>query len=83
MKVLPKGLVLNVVPADSDTESQPTPGQEVDVGSLARHERSLTLRKDENAGGESDPTGNAGQVSEHHERVVEWIVLGVGAAQWR
>lgn len=83
MKVLSKGLVLNVVPADSDTESQPTPGQEVDVGSLARHQRSLTLRKDENAGGESDPTGNAGQVSEHHERVVEWIVLGVGAAQWR
>jgi len=83
MKVLPKGLVLNMVPADSDTESEPTPGQEVDIGSLPCHECSLALGKDQDSSGESDPFGDASQVPEHHKRVMERIVLGVGARQWR
>jgi len=83
MEVLPKGLVLDMVPADSDTESQPTPGQEVDIGSLPCHECSLALRKDQDSSGESEPFGDASQVPEHHKRVMERIVLGVGARQWR
>jgi len=68
-----------MVPADSDTESQPTPGQEVNIGSLPCHEGSLALRKDQDSGGESDPVGDASQVREHHKRVMERIVLVVGA----
>ena len=83
MEVLPKGLVLDVIPADSDTESQPTPGEEVDIGSLPCHQRSLALRKDQDSGGESDPVGDARQVGEHHKWVMERIVLGIGAQQWR
>ncbi len=83
MEVLPKGLVLDMVPADSDAESEPTPGQEVDIGSLPRDERSLALGKDQDSGGESDPVGDASQVSEHHKRVMERIALGIGARQLR
>jgi hypothetical protein len=83
MEVLPEGLVFDIVPADSYTESQSTPREEVDVGSLPCHERSLALRKDQDSGGESDPVGDARQVSEHDKRVMEWVVLGIGARQWR
>ena len=42
-EVLPEGLVLDMVPADSHAQTQPTLGQEVDVGCLPRHERCLAL----------------------------------------
>ena len=83
MEVLPEGLVLDPVPADADTEAEPSAGQQVDVGRLPRNERSLALREDEDAGGEADPLGDAGQVGEHHEWVVERIALGVGALERR
>ena len=79
-EVLPEGLVLDVVPADPHTEAQPTAGQEIDIGRLPCHERRLALRKDQDPGGETDSLGDAGQIGEHHERVVERVVLGVGAA---
>ena len=80
-KVLPERLVLDVVPADPDSEAKPAAGQEVNIGSLACHERSLALREDQDAGGEADPLGDGGQVGEHYERVVERVVLGVRARQ--
>ena len=82
MEVLPKGLELDIVPADSYTESQSTPREKVDISSLPCHERSLALRKDQDSGGESDPIGDTRQVSEHHEWVMERIVLGIWARQW-
>ena len=82
-EVLPEGLVLDVVPADPHTEAQPTAGQEIDIGRLPCHERGLALRKDQDPGGETDSLGDAGQIGEHHERVVERVVLGVGARQRR
>jgi hypothetical protein len=42
---------------------------------LPCHERCLALRKDQDPGGETDSLGDAGQISEHHERVVERVVL--------
>ncbi len=62
-------------------EAQPAAGEQIDVGRLPGHERCLALRKDQDPGGEPDPLGDAGQVGEHHERVVERVVLGVGAGQ--
>jgi hypothetical protein len=43
----------------------------------------LALREDQDSGGEAEAFGDAGQVGEHHERVVERVVLGVGARQLR
>ena len=77
-EVLPEGLVLDVVPADTHAEAEPATGQEVNIGRLPGHERGLALRKDQDPGGEADPLGDAGQIGEHHERVVERVVLGVG-----
>jgi hypothetical protein len=83
MEVLPEGFVLDLVPADSDTEAQSTAGQEINIGRLACHERCLALRKDQDSGGELDSLGDTGQIGEHHKRVVERVVLGVGARDRR
>ena len=82
-EVLSEGLVLDVAPADADTEAQPAAGQEIDIGGLPCHERGLALREDQDPGRELDSFGDAGQVGEHHERVVERVVLGVRAGQRR
>ena len=72
-----------MAPTDSHTQAQPTAGQQINIGRLPRHERCLALRKDQNPGGEPDALGHAGQKGEHHERVVERVLLGVGARQPR
>ena len=59
-RILPEGLVLDVVPADPDPEAKPTAREEVNIGRLARHERRLALRKDEDPGSKADPLGDAG-----------------------
>ena len=82
-EVLPERLVLNVVPADPHTEPQPTAGQKIDIGRLPSDERCLALRKDQDPSGEPDSLGDAGEIGEHHERVVEGVVLGVRTRQWR
>lgn len=56
---------------------QPAAGQERDIGCLPRHECRLPLGKDEDSGHEAEPRGDAGQIAEHHKRVVKWVVLGV------
>jgi hypothetical protein len=81
MEVLPEGLVLDVIPADPRSKAQATAGQEINVGRLPCHEGGLALRKDEDPGGETDSFGDAGQIGEHHERVVEWVELGVGPGE--
>ena len=83
MEVLPESLVLDVVPPDADTDPQATPRQEVDIRSLSRDERGLTLRKHEDPGGEPDSLSDSGQIGEHHEGIVKRILLGVGAREWR
>ena len=70
-----------MVPADPHAEAQPTAGQEIDIGRLPCHERRLALREDHDPGGELDPLGDAGQIGEHHERIVERVVLGIRPGQ--
>ena len=81
MEVLPEGLVLDVVPAHPHTEAQTTAGQEINISRLTCDERRLALRKDQDPGSETDSLGDAGQIREHHERVVKRVVLGVGAGE--
>jgi Luciferase-like monooxygenase len=80
-EVLTEGLVLDVAPTDPHTEPQPTAREQIDIGCLPGHECGLALRQDEDARGELDPLGDAGQIGEHHERIVEWVMLGIRARQ--
>src|ERR1700716_3956553 len=78
-EVLPECLVLDVVPADPDTEAQPTTGEKINIGCLPCDERCLALREDQDSGRELDSVSDGGQISEHHERIVERVVLGIRA----
>ena len=80
-ELLPEGFVFDVVPADTDTEPQSTAGQQIEIGCLARDERGLALRKDQDPGGELESFGDSGQIGEHHERIVERVVLGIGTRE--
>ena len=82
MKVLPEGLVLDVVPANPDSQPQPPAGQKFNISCLARHERRLALRKYQDPRGETDSLGDGSQMSKHHEWVVEGVVFGIGAHQF-
>jgi len=82
-EVLSEGLVLDGAPADADAEAQPASGKEIDIGGLSCHEYGLALREDQDPRRELDSFGDGGQVGEHHERVVERVVLGVGAGDRR
>ena len=70
-----------MVPTDPNAEAQPTAGQEINIGCLACDERGLALRKHQDPGREPDALGDPGQIAEHHERIVERVVLVVRARQ--
>ena len=80
MKILAERLVLDGVPAHADAEAEPAAAQHVHRGGLLRHERRLALRQDDDAGDELDALGDAGEVAEQHERLVELVGVAVGAA---
>ena len=82
-EVLVQRFVLDVVPAEPDTQAQPAAREEVELGSLLRDERRLPLRKDQDSGPEPDPRRDPGDVAQHHEWLVERIVLGVRAPELR
>src|SRR3979411_2725263 len=83
MEFLPEGLVLDVVPADAYTQAQSTTGQKVNIGRLPRDERGLTLGKDKDTRGKANSQRNGSQIRKHYERVMERVVLGVGAGELR
>ncbi len=83
MEILPERVVLDRVPTDAHTEAQPATREQINVGRLARYECRLALRQDQDSGGELDALGDARQVAEHHERIVERVVLGIGTRQRR
>jgi hypothetical protein len=83
MEFLAEGLVLDVVPADAYTQAQSTTGQKVNIGRLPRDERRLTLGKDKDTRGKTNSQRNGSQIRKHHERVMERVVLGVGAGELR
>ena len=53
-------------------------GQQVHLGGLLGHQRGLPLRQDDDAGDQLQ-RGEGGQVTEHHQRLVERGVHVVGA----
>ena len=68
-----------MVPTNPHADAQSIARKKINIGRLARDERRLTLRKDKDASRETDSLRNPSQVREHHEWVMEWVVLGVRA----
>lgn len=69
----PKRLILDLVPANSDAQAQTTVGQQVELCCLLRHQDGLTLRENEDAGGEPDAAGPSRNPREEDKGLVEGI----------
>ena len=80
-EVLAQRLVLDVVPAHPHAEDQPSARERRHLRRLLCDERRLPLRQDQHARPELDSTGEAGQESEQHERLVEQRLVCVVAAE--
>ena len=64
VKIHAEALEFDFIPADANAESKAATGQFVEGCRLFCHQRRLTLRKDQNAGGESDVARAAGEEPE-------------------
>src|SRR4051794_3238599 len=82
-EVLAESVVLDVVPANAQPETESPAGEEIDIGRLSCHERGLALRNDQDPGRETDSLGDAREIAEHHKRVVERVTLGVRTRERR
>ncbi len=82
VEALPERLVLDVVPANADAEAEAPAGEQVEIGHLPRNEGGLALRQNQDARHELDALRERGQVSEHDERVVEGVLLGVRSGEF-
>ncbi len=71
-------LVLDMVPADADAESQPAAAQDVDLGRLLGDHAGLALRQDQHAAAQLDLLGDGGDEGHRREGLVKGIVLAVG-----
>src|ERR1044071_2538611 len=72
-EILPQRLVFHRVPADADAEAHPAATQHVECGGLFGDEHGLTLRQDDDAGGEFALFGQSCQVTEQNQRFVERV----------
>jgi hypothetical protein len=79
----PERGVLHVVPARADAQPQAALGEQLHLDRLLGHQRGLPLRQDDDAGCQLDALGHPRQVCEERERLVERILLGVGAPECR
>ena len=73
-------VVLELVPADAEPESETTAAEQVDLGRLLGQQRRLALRPDQDGGGEGQ-VGAAGQVGEHRQRLAKGVVDRVGPTE--
>ncbi len=83
VEILPKRLVLHIVPAETCAKAQSAARKKINISCLSGHKCGRALRKDQDARDKGDSLGDACEVAEHHERVVKGVPLGVGARQWR
>jgi len=83
VKILPKPVIFDIVPAGADPQPQPAARQDVEVGGLLGGKRGLALRQDDDAGDELDPLGHASEIAERDERLVERVLLVIAAEQRR
>jgi hypothetical protein len=69
-KILVEPDELHLVPPDPDAEPEPAAGQDVETRSLLGDEHGLTLRQDQDLGGEIGDVSASGKETEQDERVV-------------
>src|SRR3989442_13844550 len=77
VKVLPQGLVLDMVPADAHAEAQAPAGENVHRSRLLGHEGRLPLGQDDDAGHELEAPRAGAEVTEQNEDLVEGALVGV------
>ena len=77
-KFSPRALVLHRVPPDADAQPQAAPGHHVHLGGLLGDKGGLALSQDHYARGQLNALGDAGQISQHDEGLVEQVGMGVG-----
>ena len=67
-----EGFVLDEIPSYADAQPEtPTASQEIHLGRLLRDNACLTLRRDQNSGGEPDSLGDRGQKAKRDKDLVE------------
>ncbi len=79
-EILVQALVLDLVPADADAETEFPAGEEVHRGGLLRDERGLALGKDDHAAGVLEGGRDGGHEREEREGLHEGILAGVGTS---
>ena len=70
VEILVEAGELDLVPADADPEPEPPAAQHIERRRLLGDQRRLALRQDQDARGEADALGAAGEKAEQHKRVV-------------
>jgi hypothetical protein len=71
MKILIQTHKLNLVPANADTEAESAPAENIEAGRLLSDQDGLTLRQNQDAGGQTDFAGAPSQKAEKNKRIME------------
>src|SRR5262245_17897093 len=66
LKFLAERIVLDVIPADANAETQPSTAQDIDLSGLLGDQGRLALRQNENARHQFEPGGDGGEKSKEH-----------------
>ena len=77
-EVFAQSLELHIVPAHADAQAQAAAGQHIHRGGLLGHQGGLALRQDQDAGGQLDFFGQAGQIAEQDKGFVKGVGMAVG-----
>jgi hypothetical protein len=80
-EVFTERVVLDIVPANADAETQATLAQHVDLRRLLGHESGLTLGENENARDQLEPRGHRREKTKEHHGLVKRVLVGVGPSQ--
>src|SRR5438132_1385653 len=83
LKFLAQRIVLDVVPANPNTEAQTSPTQHVDLCGLLGDQGRLALRQDENARHQFELPGHRSEKPEEHHRLMKRMLIGVWPRQFR
>ena len=83
VEVHAKRLVLDVVPADPETQTKLPAGQDVDLGNLLGQQAGLALRRDHDARDELELRRDRRQIAEKDQDLVEHVLGPVRPGQMR
>ena len=82
-KSCPSAWYSTCVPSDTHAEPKPSLAQDIDLRRLLRHQHSLALGENEDAGDELEPPCDAGHKPKEHKRLVKHGIQVVRTAKIR